>query len=50
MTSKQERWKDHAAAVEMSEKCVQNFVGIPERRSVVLGVRNILTLILEGTV
>jgi len=31
---------------EMSEKCVQNLVGVPERRSMVVGVKNILTLIL----
>jgi hypothetical protein len=35
---------------EMSEKCVQNLVGIPEIRDMVVGVRNILTLIVEGTV
>ena len=34
---------------EMSKKCVQNLVGIPERRDVVAGVRNILTLIVDGT-
>jgi hypothetical protein len=36
---------------EMSEKRVQNLVGIPEKSDMVVGVRrNILTLIVEGTV
>jgi len=35
---------------EMSEKCVQNLIGMPERRGMVVDVRNILTLIVEGTV
>jgi hypothetical protein len=34
---------------EVSEKCVQTLVGMPERRGLVVGVRNILMLIVEGT-
>jgi hypothetical protein len=35
---------------EMSGKCVRNLVGIAERKGTVVGVRNILTVMVEGTV